>query len=410
VRPLALLCAAAAALTAGCDSGTPPPPPPSPPSAVPAPAPVPVNVPVPAPVPVSPRRPADPQDEAFEFQMTRARDLAARAAATGDLGLGKEAFDAFQAASRIRPKDPVPPAESGLLALELGDGAHAARMLAALQEAVPDSGAFHFLRGCLLEARNEFQDGIAEFRAAAKGDYRAREAEDHVFRCSVGLGLHLGRARRNDEAIKVLNEAVAARPDDPLSCLAYYNLAVAYRRTDAPQETIRVLKTCMEKFPTYAPAYGELGDLLADLGRFDEAVDVLQRSVKADQSYGRGWLLLADVQTMRGKYAEADESLAEYDRRFPADADSEFFRGIYLRKKGEPKAAIERFQKCLAMDPGRARAIYFIAQCYRDLGDVKKSEEYVDRWKKAAAEDRRKEQEQVHREQEALGGPKEPGK
>jgi tetratricopeptide (TPR) repeat protein len=393
MRALLLPLLAAALLAPGCGDDPPPGPPPSP---APAPA--------PAPSPVSPaRKPVDPQDQAYEFQIARARDLANRAGPARDLDIGKEAFDAFRAASRIRPKDPLPLAEAGLLALDLGDGAHAARMLAALQEAAPESGPFHFLRGSLLEVRSEFQDALAEFQAAAERAYRAKDAKDHVFRCTVGYGLQLADAARYDDAVKALAAAVEMKPDDPLVCIAYYNMGVAFRRLESTDRAGEVLRRCMEKFPSYAPAYGELGDLLAETDRFEEAMDVLRRSVKADRNYPRGWLLMANVLTMQGKYGEAGECFAEYDRQFPASADSEFFRGEHLRKKGEPKAAIESFGRVLALDPGRIRAFYFLALCHRDLGEEAKSTEYMDRWKKASEDLRKRAEEHLRQAEERVG-------
>ena len=77
-------------------------------------------------------KPADPREKEFTYYLSRARELATQAASTGDHRVGQEAFDSFLAASRIRPKDPVPLAEAGLLAVETGDGGTAVRMLNAV--------------------------------------------------------------------------------------------------------------------------------------------------------------------------------------------------------------------------------------------------------------------------------------
>ena len=344
------------------------------------------------------------QDKAYEFQIARARQLAMQAASSGNLHVGQEAFDSFLAASRIRPKDPSPLAEAGLLALDLGDGASAARMLAAIYEAAPQSGAFHFLRGCILQTRGEYADAVVEYLAAKEGEFRPSQAGDRLFECTVGRGLQLVEALKFDEALKVLGEAVEMRPNHPLVSTVYYNMATSYRRLQTPKEAERILRTSMERFPSYAPCYGELGDLLTELERFDEAVVVLEKAVKVDPSYARGWILQANTQTARGRFREADEAFREFEKRFPPDGDSEFFRGRYYHKKMEPENALAHLRKSLALDPSKIRCHYYISLCYRDLGMEEEAAEAMDRWKKAEEAQKKDHHERIGKAVQKVSG------
>jgi tetratricopeptide (TPR) repeat protein len=304
----------------------------------------------------------------------------------GSLEIARDAFDSFQAAARLRPKDPAPLVEAGLLALDMGDGATATRMLARVDEAAPGSDAVRFLKGCIHKARGNHLDARDEFLAASKGEFRREQAGDLYYECTLGYALDLGNAGRLEPAMKLLREAVAQRPDHPLLSIAYYNMGAYHRRLESTALAEEVLLEGIRRFPSYAPSYGELGDLYTTLERYDEAVAVLDRAVRADATYARGWLLKADAEIARGRLPQAEEALAEYDRRFAETGDSAYTRGLLLVKKGEPKAAAASFQRALALDPGRIRALYHLSLCHRDLGEEEKARESMDRWKKAEAE------------------------
>jgi len=369
-RVAALLAAALAA--AGCGPGEEPAP------ATPAPAPAPPPSPAPARA-----APADGGAAGYEAALRRARALAARARGTRDPAAAKAATDALDAAAALRPGDGEPLLEAGLLALDLGDGAAAARSLAALAESAPGSGPYRFLRGSLLLARGEHRDAAGEFRAAAKAGFRARLAEERVFEATLGLGLALVDQLRFEEAVGALAEAAAMRPDHPLVSRGSYAMALAYRRLREPAEAERVLRECIERFPTFAPAYAELGDLAAALGRPEEAAALLDRAVAVDPSYAPGWLLKAASHGARGEFPEAEAAFAEFGRRSPPTAESEFRLGEFLHRKGEPERALARLQRALEIDPSRIRAHYFVALCLRDLGWDEESAEAMERWRSA---------------------------
>jgi tetratricopeptide (TPR) repeat protein len=326
-----------------------------------------------------------------------------------DGSTAQEAFDAFMAASRIRPKDPVPPTEAGLLALDLGDRSTAARMLQHVYGIAPTSGAFHFLRGCVLKMGDQYRDAIEEFRAAKEGTFRPTQAADQFFECTIGLGLQLVEANRFDDAVKILLEGVALKPNHSFVCRALYNLGLAYRRLQTVKESEKYLRLCIQRFPNYAPAYGELGDLLADLDRFDEAVEILEMSVKVDPTYRRGWLLLGSGLTARGRFKEADRAFREYEERFPPTADSEYYRGVYYQKKMEPEKAVEHLQRSLAIDPkAKIRAHYYLALCYRDLGRLDEAEKCMKQWTEADKETKRQNLEHLEQANEKVGPKEEP--
>ncbi len=330
----------------------------------------------------------DPGRE-FESCMARAREAAARWGQARDAARAKEAMDAYAEASRLRPADPLPPAEAGLLAIETGDGAAAVRLLERVHGIDPESGPFHFLRGSLLRVRGEFLDAREEFRAAKGAGFRPAASADRFFDCTVGLVHVLADGFRFDEAVAAAEEATALKPGHPLVPGAWLRIALAHRRLQRPKEAEKALRDCTRRFPTFAPAWGELGDLLADLDRTDEAVLILEASLKADPSFGRGRVLLARVRTLRGELREAEAEFREFEKGSPPDAESEFYRGLLHQRLSEPEKAVEHLQRSLELDPSRVQCHYLLARSYRDLGREEEAAASMERWRKAEEARRR---------------------
>lgn len=328
----------------------------------------------------------DSKEKSFRFHLARARGLAADAARTGDGSAASESVDAYLAASRFRPKDPVPLAEAALLALDFGDGATTARLLAAIHEIAPGSGAFRFVKGALNISRGEWRDAMAEFEAAKGMDFKTEQAADRHYEAMVGYGFELVDFNRYDEAVEVLDRVIAMRPTHNMVPRAFYHIALAHRRLQQTGEAEKALRLCMERFPSFAVAYGELADLLTELSRFDEALAILDRAVRMDPSYAQGYLLRAVAYTGKQMWKEADAAFAEFEKRFPPTGNSELQRGIFYQASGQPEKGIERLRKCLALDPTQIRGHLLLSMCFHDLGMDEEAAAAKARWKAADEE------------------------
>jgi Flp pilus assembly protein TadD len=88
----------------------------------------------------------------------------------------------------------------------------------------------------------------------------------------------MGKSRKEQ-----LEELLAAEPDDPE--LRYF-LAMEYASAGQEEEAARRLTEVTRTRPDYVPAYVQAGQLLARLGREDEARSVFQLGIAAARRRG----------------------------------------------------------------------------------------------------------------------------
>jgi Tfp pilus assembly protein PilF len=63
---------------------------------------------------------------------------------------------------------------------------------------------------------------------------------------------------------------------------------------------IRTFQECMQEFPNFEWAYGNLGSIYTQQGRTSEAKDILQKALTINPSYVNGWVHMAEANLRSG--------------------------------------------------------------------------------------------------------------
>ena len=135
---------------------------------------------------------------------------------------------------------------------------------------------------------------------------------------------------------------------------AWFDLGFAQSHLNKPQDAAAAYRKAVDLAPSWFEANLNLGIALAKSGNAAAAITVLKHAVElkpssgGDQSLGRAWLSLADVEA---ETASAD-AIAAYDRAAalsPKDADIYVSAGSLLEKTGDLSGAEQRFQHAAQM-------------------------------------------------------------
>ena len=84
--------------------------------------------------------------------------------------------------------------------------------------------------------------------------------------------------------LEFLEEAVRA---DPNNSFARYGLAMELKNCGKPKEAWTHFEYLLTRQPDYAATYAQAAMLLADLGRRDEALSVLQKGIEVNGRLGK---------------------------------------------------------------------------------------------------------------------------
>ena len=113
--------------------------------------------------------------------------------------------------------------------------------------------------------------------------------------------------------------------------------------------------------PDDAKANNNMGFVLANLGRVDEAIAHWRKALAADSEYAEVHRNLARALSGSGRFAESVPHWRKTVELEPGDAEARYNFGVVLLRQGDTRGAVEQFRAALALQPADA-------QTHNDLG------------------------------------------
>jgi serine/threonine protein kinase/Flp pilus assembly protein TadD len=129
----------------------------------------------------------------------------------------------------------------------------------------------------------------------------------------------------------------------------------------------RRAEACFPESAVPRVVWRQRADLLAQLGREDEARELLARRSR-EPRIARELALTAAESAARGRYAEALEQLGEATRRDPRSFWAWFDRGLCHEQLGQHAEAAACYGTCIALEPGFAPLFFKRGLAYARLG------------------------------------------
>jgi tetratricopeptide (TPR) repeat protein len=223
-------------------------------------------------------------------------------------------------------------------------------------------------------ARLTAASGLLEIdpaRAVAQLERLRRDRPDNVT-VLINLGIGYRRTGKVAESADVLREAVRI---EATRGLAHFHLALTFselsRRAENREigaelmaEALEHAERTVELQPTSAKSHAMHGEMLARAGRLEAAVEAYSRAARDPQD--PAWLYrLGGLLSQLGRWHEAIPVLESYLERKGTGADGLLLLGVAQANAGHPEAARASLERALLASPGEARIQQALEQLER---------------------------------------------
>jgi len=175
-----------------------------------------------------------------------------------------------------------------------------------------------------------------------------QEQEEEQFSELVRRGITLYREERIEEAVSVLEQAIA---QDPQDATAYNALGVIKGQQGEFDAAMQMFDRAIAlRTPYFKAIYNKL-NLLISSQKIEEAEALLRSLVAEYPDHANGWINLA---VLVGEQGDTDEALALLDRALqisPQDYDAHFKKGQLLVMLRRYEDALASLNNCLQFAP-----------------------------------------------------------
>jgi len=220
------------------------------------------------------------------------------------------------------------------------------------------TSAGEVLRQAALALNNERPDEAERLA----GEILKREPRNagalHVFGCAL---LMQGRAQ---EAIGPLETAARAQHNPEIDV----QLALALRNAGRLDDAVARLRRAIKRQPPFAPAFHELGCLLAYLQRYDEAIEVFRRGLDVAPMMAQLSLQLGFVLMQCRRWTEAKAAFAQAATISPDAPEALFGLAKAHQELGEYRDAAACYRRSLRARPD-PMTWHNLGRCLMMLGE-----------------------------------------
>ncbi len=230
-------------------------------------------------------------------------------------------------------------------------------------KATPGLAIARYELGLTYIAMARYPEAREALTAAAKLDPKSMEI-------AAMLGEEMMLEGKIDQAIAQFQE-LTKRDDAVLS--VYVSLATADMAAKRAADAETALREAAARFPNNPDAFGRLGNLLAQQGRYDEALKMLNQGTQLAPNDPR---LLNDIALVQLRLGHNDEALKAARQLVlvdPTGIGPRFLLASIIEVSGDKTEAIAIYRSILVDDPNQAQALNNLASCLIDTGDAKEA-------------------------------------
>jgi tetratricopeptide (TPR) repeat protein len=151
--------------------------------------------------------------------------------------------------------------------------------------------------------------------------------------------------------------------ENPACWMAHNNLGSVLQQTGRLQEAVEQYEAAISLDPDGAEEHNNLGDVLYQTGRVAEAMEQYEQALQIKPDYASAQNNLGEALFQTGRVPEAMEHFEEALRLNPNEASAHVNLGNAFIQSGLLPEALEQFEQALKINPSDAAAHY-------DLGSI----------------------------------------
>ncbi|HEY0546268.1 MAG TPA: tetratricopeptide repeat protein [Pyrinomonadaceae bacterium] len=249
--------------------------------------------------------------------------------------------------------DPTIEIENIQLLRDLGKRREALQAAQAAHLRFPQQMEFLLLEAISLTDLGRVDEGVALLRAQLSQGDKANQAENaslQDFELYMRISALYSEAGRGTEAVEAARKAIALAPAErpDLSVAALITLSSAQERAGDVKGAEESLRQVLAKDPDNATALNNLGYFLVEHDeRLNEALEMIQRAVKADPTNPSFLDSLGWAYFKLGQFDMAERNIADAARRDTSSATIHEHLGDVYQKQGKTVQARAAWQKSL---------------------------------------------------------------
>ena len=179
-----------------------------------------------------------------------------------------------------------------------------------------------------------------------------------------------------EAAVALIREAIAAMPE---ASAPWNNLGNVLLQVGRFDEAAQAYRRCAELDPADAGVHNNLGTLHRRRGELEQAEAACRQAIAIDPGFGDAWYNLSQVLIRRGQLREGllanSRAIALWPRQ--VQARDQVIRALVLL--GELDQAAVLYREWLAEDPGNPVVQHQLAACLRDTAPLRASDAYVEK-------------------------------
>jgi arylsulfatase A-like enzyme/Tfp pilus assembly protein PilF len=223
-------------------------------------------------------------------------------------------------------------------------------------------------------SRHQYERAVALARDVVRERPAMADGYEH-------LSLSLRQLERHDEAVAVLREGLR-RAGDRESLRRQLGLALS--EAGHAREAVEVLAPLAQSATADSTTLNALGIALSDAGRQDEAAAALQRVLSLYPEDPKGYENTGIVALRRGRVPEARDALRHALQLNPSLPIAWNTLGVALYQLEGPAAAIDAWQRSVALDGTQYDALYNLGLVAAEAGRPQESKQALLRFVQTA--------------------------